>query len=225
MPSVSLWMTSSALSCSRTCNSSSMKSSFVCSVRKSSAKSLRARSSSGSRLRSRSSARASARSGTGCLPACKRVSCSSDLSLSSARLSALLPSSNTVPLSATAPSSVATCARSSSISLRAASASVEALHGLGAVVDLLAEVGEGLLELGELARELVVRRALVGAPRPAWLAFRRGPVAPAPMRGAADTSRAARETQPASDAGFAHRKWNQLMRLQLRTVGHTRTWK
>src|SRR5262245_31018100 len=105
--------------------SSSMKSSFDCRVRNSSANSLRAAPSS-SVARSVSSRSLRHWSTRNCFSSgLKRLSCSSARSLLRAWLSACTPRVETAPLSATAPSAAPTIARSSSISLRALPTSVQ----------------------------------------------------------------------------------------------------
>ena len=166
MPSASLWMTSSALWCSRICSSSSMKSSLVCSLRRSSAKSLRALSSS---LMAAS-------------VAASQLAPPLDQELLVFRLEArlLLERFELVVGAAQAPwrrgSRPCRCRRprraacrrdpcSSSISLRAASALLRRSMVLALSSNFLPSSAKVFLSSAELSGEFVVRRARVGRGR------------------------------------------------------------
>src|SRR5215467_6918069 len=114
-------MTSSARWCSRICSSSSMKSSLVCSLRNSSAKSRRAPSSS-------------------------RIALSVALLSSRERLEA--EAGDRAVVGDRAQKLADRIAQLLDLLARVLGA-VEAIDALGAVLELLREVGEGLLELVE----------------------------------------------------------------------------
>ena len=87
-----------------------------------------------------------------------------------------MPRLHTAPLSATAPSSLLTCLAQILDLLARSLGVVQTVNGLRTLIEFLAQIGEGSLELAQLPGEFIIcgarfrRRALPAAqaPRPGW---------------------------------------------------------